>query len=78
MQKTTLKNINNFLDYLKKGNPELKNTFLFESGVHKRFCIAKKLSFGSLETLTEFLSIEEMNQFLKGYMFKAQKIIKNN
>lgn len=77
MAKHTLnkQDLQNALDWLKKHNPELEG-FMFQDAdrrIGKKLALAFKNSEGLLYVKTDFMTYCEMNQFLRGYMFKAEK-----
>lgn len=76
-KQTQLESLQNFLKYLQKHNEELEG-LIFYSAENKRWCLARILERGAVDNLTEFLNYNEMNQFLRGYMYKANnRFIKN-
>lgn len=71
--KRTAKHIQEFLDYLKKDNPELEDVILYPADARcgRRVALARMKDGGVIDTLTEFMPHAEIHQFLQGYMFKT-------
>lgn len=68
----TIKDIENFLNILKKADDELQNVSIKYDEIHaKKIALAKVSESGTIETLTDYLTLKEMNQFLRGYYFKS-------
>jgi len=75
--KNELISLNNFLDYLKKENPELEN-FIFEPAdgrIGKKWALARKNDV-CISIKSDFLTYKEMNQLLRGYQLKAENRFK--
>lgn len=67
----TINSIENFLNILKKTDPELQNVSINYDTMHaKKIALARVSESGTIETLTDYLTLKEMNQFLRGYYFK--------
>jgi hypothetical protein len=72
--KLKLENLQNSLDEAKKLSPELADIFLYTDGrVRNKVALAKRQERENIYTKTDFLTFGEMQQFLRGYMFKAEK-----
>lgn len=75
--KTTLKiqNIENILSEAKKTSPELENLFVQkgDSRIGNKYALINK---DTLEQKTDYMLINELNQFIRGYIFKSEKRIK--
>lgn len=68
----TIKDIENFLNYLKKDNQELQNVIIdFDTITGKKIALARKIESGQIRIMTDYLTLKEMNQFLRGYYFKS-------
>lgn len=72
--KVTFESLENALEYSKKGNPELKNIFLQKEKIvpSTKVALVRKGSFGSTHVITDLLPFNEMQQFLRGYIFKSE------
>ena len=69
----TLQDLENSLNSLTKECNELNGVELEKSDIRcgKRVALCRKTEH-SLQTLTDFMTYSEMNQFLRGYSFKAE------
>lgn len=74
----TIHNIQNFLNILKKTDPELQNISIKYDEIHaKKIALARVSESGTIQILTDYLTLKEMNQFLRGYYFKLINKFKN-
>lgn len=72
--KITIQNIENLLNYLKERNQELNDIFIdfADQRCGKRIALAKRLQNSTgIRIVTDYLTVQEMNQFLRGYLFKS-------
>lgn len=68
----TIEHIQNFLNNLKKDNQELKNVIIDYDTINgKKIALARKIESGQIRIMTDYLTLKEMNQFLRGYYFKS-------
>jgi hypothetical protein len=68
--------LNSFLNQIKKLCPEVNENYFIkisEDGRSNKFAIAEQLE-TSIKVKTDFLTYSEMNQFLRGYYYKAENV----
>lgn len=75
----TLQNLKNQLEHNVKTSPELKGVIICTSDarIGKKVALGRKGELGSLNVLTDYVSYSEMQQFLRGYLFKATNRFNN-
>jgi len=71
--KLTIENLKNQLEHNIKTSPELKGITIQTSDarIGKKVALGRLGESGSLNILTDFITYQEMQQFLRGYLFKA-------
>jgi hypothetical protein len=74
-----IENLNNFLNNLKKTNPELEKLHFdwADARCGKRIALASTGEFGAIHIKTDYITLPEMQQLLRGYMFKAENRFNN-
>ncbi len=72
--KTKFEDLQNFLNSIKRNNKEFNNIILYKSDIRcgKRVALAIEGAHGTLSIKTDFILYPEMNQFLRGYMFRSE------
>jgi hypothetical protein len=74
--KLNKEDIQNHLDNISSFCPELKGMVIheFHYGIkRKKIALAKVLEHGGIDAQTDYMEVSELNQFLRGYSFKASK-----
>tara|TARA_R110000868_G_C10972986_1_gene771162 strand:+ start:48287 stop:48805 length:519 start_codon:yes stop_codon:yes gene_type:complete len=72
MKKLTIEHIKNQLESLGSLNPKLKDIIIHRGEASPKIALAVRESKGTIKTITDFLTLGEMQQFLRGYMFKNE------
>lgn len=75
----TIENLKNQLEHNVKASPELKGITIHTSDARlgKKVALGRIGERGSLNILTDFITYSEMQQFLRGYLFKATNRLNN-
>jgi hypothetical protein len=72
--KLKFEDLQDTLEYAKKLNPELAGMILHRTDARagNKVALAKTLAYGVIDNKTGYLTFGEMQQFLWGYMSKAE------
>lgn len=78
MKKLKIEDLENALNWAKKSSPELKGIEIYSANKGRNLKVSlARIKPGSVNAITDFLSLSDMNQFLRGYIYKSENRLEN-